>query len=135
MSSREIAKLMGKLHKNVCAAVHTMLTRLGSSWAAFSAQYKDALRFQDIYKDAYGREIAELTGKKHAHICRDIRSMLEQLGTTESKFGSGYFDANNQQRTEYLLPRRDIRNMLERLADTPNLGYQQNHMVTEKLLT
>ncbi|BCV45602.1 Rha family transcriptional regulator [Shewanella algae] len=53
------------------------------------------------------REIAELTGKKHAHICRDIRSMLEQLGTAESKFGSGYFDANNQQRTEYLLPRRE----------------------------
>ncbi|HEW9974943.1 TPA: Rha family transcriptional regulator [Shewanella algae] len=99
MSSREIAKLMGKLHKNVCAAVHTMLTRLGSSWAAFSAQYNDALRFQDIYKDAYGREIAELTGKEHRNI------------------------------------KADIRNMLERLADTPNLGYQQNHMVTEKLLT
>ncbi|PSS69789.1 hypothetical protein AYI85_09535 [Shewanella algae] len=41
------------------------------------------------------REIAELTGKRHDHVCRDIR------------------------------------NMLERLADTPNLGYQQNQIVTE----
>ncbi|WP_335903016.1 Rha family transcriptional regulator [Shewanella algae] len=49
-------------------------------------------------------EIAELTGKRHAHVCRDIRSMLEQLGTAESKFGSGYFDANNQQRTHHVKP-------------------------------
>ncbi|WP_345852440.1 Rha family transcriptional regulator [Shewanella algae] len=41
------------------------------------------------------REIAELTGKRHDHVCRDIR------------------------------------NMLERLADTPNLGCQQNQIVTE----
>ncbi|MBO2587197.1 Rha family transcriptional regulator [Shewanella algae] len=135
MSSREIAKLMGKLHKNVCAAVHNMLTRLGSSWAAFSAQYNDALRFQDIYKDAYGREIAELTGKEHRNVKADIRNMLAQLGVGELKFQSSYLSKQNKQVTEYLLPRRDIRNMLERLADTPNLGYQQNHMVTEKLLT
>ncbi|WP_345872739.1 Rha family transcriptional regulator [Shewanella algae] len=53
------------------------------------------------------REIAELTGKKHAHICRDIRSMLEQLGTNESKFGSVYLDTKGEKRTEYLLPRRE----------------------------
>ncbi|MFB2660166.1 Rha family transcriptional regulator [Shewanella mangrovisoli] len=40
------------------------------------------------------REISELTGKRHDHVCRDIRNMLEQL------------------------------------ADAPNLGYQQNQVVT-----
>ncbi|MBO2688481.1 Rha family transcriptional regulator [Shewanella algae] len=53
------------------------------------------------------REIAELTGKKHAHICRDIRSMLEQLGINESKFGSVYLDTKGEKRTEYRLPRRE----------------------------
>lgn len=53
------------------------------------------------------REIAELTGKTHANVCRDIRNMLTQLGVAQISFESGYFDANNQQRTEYLLPRRE----------------------------
>ncbi|WP_219024582.1 Rha family transcriptional regulator [Shewanella algae] len=53
------------------------------------------------------REIAELTGKTHANVCRDIRNMLAQLGADQISFESVYFDANNQQRTEYLLPRRE----------------------------
>ena len=31
-------------------------------------------------------EIAEITGKKHAHVMRDIRSLIEQ-GVNESNFG------------------------------------------------
>ena len=31
-------------------------------------------------------EIAELTGKQHAHIMRDIRNLLEQ-GVSQSNFG------------------------------------------------
>lgn len=53
------------------------------------------------------REIAELTGKRHADVLRDVRNMLNQLGLAERSFASGYLDANNQQRTEYLLPRRE----------------------------
>lgn len=41
MSSREIAKLTGKAHKNVLADIRSMLDELGLSWADFSAQYKD----------------------------------------------------------------------------------------------
>ncbi|MGI2855618.1 Rha family transcriptional regulator [Shewanella algae] len=46
MSSREIAELTGKRHDNVCADIRNMLNML----------QQDALSFQGIYKDAYGRE-------------------------------------------------------------------------------
>lgn len=53
------------------------------------------------------REIAERTGKEHAHVCRDIRAMLEELGEPESRFGSGYLDAQGQKRNCYILPKRE----------------------------
>lgn len=52
------------------------------------------------------REIAELTGKRHQHIKRDIQSMCEQLGIDASSFGHIYLDNLNRQQTEYRLPRR-----------------------------
>lgn len=43
-------------------------------------------------------EIAEVTGKQHAHVMRDIRNVLSQ-GVSESNFGLGsYTDANGQDR-------------------------------------
>ncbi len=51
------------------------------------------------------REIAELCEKRHSDVCRDIRNMLEEIGLAERKFASGYFDVNNQKRTEYQLPK------------------------------
>ncbi len=41
MSSREIAELTGKLHKNVMADIRKMLTELGYQPAEFSARYID----------------------------------------------------------------------------------------------
>jgi len=41
MSSREIAELTGKLHKNVMADIRTMCDQLGIDSAEFSAQYRD----------------------------------------------------------------------------------------------
>ena len=50
------------------------------------------------------REIAELTAKQHAHVMRDIRAMLEQVGEGRSKFGSTYLDAQGKERECYNLP-------------------------------
>lgn len=52
------------------------------------------------------RQIAELTGKLHAHVMRDIRELLDQ-GVAESNFGLGsYKDLNNQERPEYQLTKK-----------------------------
>lgn len=55
------------------------------------------------------REIADLTGKRHDHVMRDIRDMLTQLHGEEAlpKFGGGYYDANNQERPCFNLPKRE----------------------------
>lgn len=51
------------------------------------------------------REIAELTGKQHFHVKRDIERMLDELGLDASSFGCIYTDSANRQQTEYRLNR------------------------------
>ncbi|EKS7767182.1 Rha family transcriptional regulator [Edwardsiella piscicida] len=54
------------------------------------------------------REIAELTGKQHGHIKRDIEGMLQDLGEDVSSFGYIYFDSCNRRQKEYRLDRRHV---------------------------
>ncbi len=61
------------------------------------------------------RDIAEVTEKKHAHVCRDIRKMCDELEISQSKFGSSYLNSRNQEQTEYMLDRKH--------ADCLALGY------------
>lgn len=51
------------------------------------------------------REIAELTGKRHDNVCRDIVSMLTELQEDVLSFEGIYFDGLNRQQTEYRLDR------------------------------
>ncbi|WP_215747863.1 Rha family transcriptional regulator [Gluconobacter sp. P1C6_b] len=51
------------------------------------------------------REIAELTGKEHKHVRRDIEKMLTDLKEDGSKFGHIYQDAYGRDQNEYLLPK------------------------------
>jgi phage regulator Rha-like protein len=50
------------------------------------------------------REIAELTGKEHGHVLRDIRAMLESLEVDQSNFGGVYLGGNGQERPCFKLP-------------------------------
>jgi phage regulator Rha-like protein len=61
------------------------------------------------------REIAELTGKRHDHVCRDIVNMLTELEEDVPSFGVIYLDSMNREQTEYVLDRE--------LTDTLLTGY------------
>jgi len=53
------------------------------------------------------REIAELTGKNHFDVTRDIENVLFQAEIDASKFAAIYKDSQNRNRTEYRLPKRE----------------------------
>lgn len=55
------------------------------------------------------REIAELTGKEHGHVMRDIRVMLTELHGESglSNFGSSYLNSQNKEQPEFCLPKRE----------------------------
>ncbi|MGZ2438212.1 Rha family transcriptional regulator [Sinorhizobium medicae] len=61
------------------------------------------------------REIAELTGKRHDHVKRDVEKMLSDLGEDIPKFGGTYLDSMNREQSEYRLDRE--------LTETLLLGY------------
>ena len=53
------------------------------------------------------QEIAELTGKNHADVLRDIRNMIEQLGITDSSFAASYKDSTGRSLPCFDLPKRE----------------------------
>ncbi len=53
------------------------------------------------------REIAELTGKEHFHVMRDIRAMLSELQVDESTFGCSYKDGAGRLQPAFQLPKRE----------------------------
>ena len=62
----------------------------------------EVIRFDD-QQTMTSLQIAEVTGKQHAHVMRDIRNIIKG-GASESNFGLGeYKDANNQSRPMYNL--------------------------------
>jgi len=55
-------------------------------------------------------EIAQLTGKDHSHVLRDIRNMLLELtGDTSglSRFGSSYMNSQNKEQPCFELPKEE----------------------------
>lgn len=53
------------------------------------------------------REIAELTGKRHPDVMRDIFKMLEELELDVSNFARIYLDSMNREQTEYVLDKEN----------------------------
>ncbi|NAP01970.1 phage antirepressor protein [Pseudomonas syringae] len=60
---------------------------------------------QNVARTMSSREIAELTGKQHFHVKRDIEKMLVDLQEDPSIYGCTYLDGQNRTQTEYLLDR------------------------------
>lgn len=60
---------------------------------------------QNVQPTMSSREIAELTGKQHQHVKRDIQKMFEALDIDASSFGRTYSDAQGREQHEYLLDR------------------------------
>lgn len=53
------------------------------------------------------RQIAEVTGKEHKHVVRDLKNTFEEVGIDLTRFGQVYIAGNGQQQTEYVLPKRE----------------------------
>ena len=53
------------------------------------------------------REIAELTGKNHKEVTRDIYHVLAQAEIDASRFAHTYLDSQNREQKEYRLPKRE----------------------------
>lgn len=82
----------------------------------------DALRFHPVertgepvalsqlgIKTMSSLEIAELTGKRHDHVMRDVREMIAQIHGEIGlpSFGGSYFNAQNKKQPCFNLPRRE----------------------------
>ncbi|WPB57673.1 Rha family transcriptional regulator [Xylophilus sp. GOD-11R] len=87
--------------------------RLVGQWqkgglVAFTAMQEPTQRVSAILLSPMtSREIAELTGKQHAHVLRDARTTLSELGLTESSFGSSYQDSTGRSLPQLSLPKRE----------------------------
>jgi phage regulator Rha-like protein len=53
-------------------------------------------------------EVAEMTGKSHFHVLRDIKDLLSEMGVSESKFGCTYKDSQGKPRPALKLPKREL---------------------------
>ena len=73
------------------------------------------------------REIADLTGKRHDHVMRDIRRMLTELEITDPTFGGSYQDDSGRTLPCFLLDRD--------LTETLITGYnvRLRHRVIKRL--
>jgi len=85
--------------------------------------------------------IAELTGKRHQHVLRDIEKVLTEVEIDASKFGGIYFDVSNRQQPCYHLPRRECDllvsgyNAKYRLAIVDRWHYLENQLKIVQLRT
>lgn len=129
MSSREIAELTGNMHKNVMRDISAMLTALKSEPSDFEGSYIDPTGRTLPCFNLPKREIAELTGKEHKHVKREIEVMLDQLCEDGLKFERIYFDSMNRQQAEYLLPNSALTMSSREIAELT--GKRHDHVMRD----
>ena len=62
-------------------------------------------KLTNFNEEMSSREIAELTGKQHKNVKRDIEVMISDLGLDKLNFERIYFDSMNRRQGEYMLDR------------------------------
>lgn len=72
----------------------------------FESKLASELVSQDYSNTMDSREIAELTGKRHADVLRDVEVQLSQIGD-QRRFASVYLGGNGEKRPCYKLPKRE----------------------------
>ena len=110
-------KPSAKVHTNLQARIRTfrdarvVLAAIGTDARSFASAYKDptgrsspasissltTIATGTSEKTMSSLEIAELTGKRHADVMRDIRTMLRDLGQGLSNFAQAYRHPQNGQ--------------------------------------
>lgn len=60
---------------------------------------------ENVARTMSSREIANVTGKRHANVKRDILAMLKELKADALSFEHIYLDGQNREQAEYLLDR------------------------------
>lgn len=63
---------------------------------------------QNVARTMSSREIANLTGKRHDNVKRDVLSMLMDLGGDVLSFEDIYRDGRNREQVQYLLDREHV---------------------------
>lgn len=66
-------------------------------------------------------QIAEITGKTHGNVIRDIRETLEQAGIGLLKFEASYLNSQNKAQPCYHLPRRECDLVISGYSMRPEL--------------
>lgn len=61
--------------------------------------------YESVARTMSSREIANVTGKRHANVKRDIMAMLAELKVDVLSFEHIYLDGQNREQVEYLLDR------------------------------
>jgi len=65
--------------------------------------------------------IAEITGRRHSHVARDTKEVLEDIGVDASKFEYSYLDSMNRKQTHYLLPELEFVFVITKYSDSQRL--------------
>ncbi len=83
-------------------------------------------------------EIAELTGRQHKHVIRDIRNMLNSLNIDSAQFGADYKDSRGRSLVMFNLPKELADLLLTKykgLSRVPNRLREESSLKTiEQLL-
>lgn len=66
-----------------------------------------SLQISQITPTMSSLEIAQLTGKQHTHVLRDIRKTLEEVKIDSTQFWTEYTDSSGKSNTCFNLPRRE----------------------------